>query len=267
MVNHGLSTGALFLVVGMVYERYHTRQFDDLGGLGRPMPWMAFFLVFFTLSSIGLPGLNGFVAEFLVLLGTLTSDANGVGPLGIIYAAFAFSGIVLSAVYMLYLCKRVLFGPLREPPGKPDLSHGLSRDLNKREIAILTPIAAACLLLGVWPNAILDSVRPATQQQILGRLYRPPPAIPLYPSKTIYSDSSANGGEESAVSGQQSGISSQQSAVSGQQAAVTAQRPAIGPLAPSFLPHPSSLSPDSSFITHNSSFAVAATSAGGSDHE
>ena len=80
------------------------------------MPRMAFFLVFFTLSSIGLPGLNGFVAEFLVLLGTLTSNADGTGPLGIIYAAFAALGIILGAIYMLYLCQRVLFGPLVATP-------------------------------------------------------------------------------------------------------------------------------------------------------
>src|SRR5207244_1634451 len=91
MVNHGLSTGALFLVVGMIYERYHTRKFDQLGGLARPMPWLAFFLILFTLSSIGLPGMNGFVSEFLVLLGTFTSasaESGPPGPLGWIYAAF-----------------------------------------------------------------------------------------------------------------------------------------------------------------------------------
>ncbi len=174
MVNHGLSTGALFLVIGMIYERYHTRRFDQLGGLARPMPWMAFFLIFFTLSSIGLPGLNGFVGEFLVLLGTLTSNADGAGPLGIIHAAFAALGIILGAMYMLYLCQRVLFGPLREPAGTPDTSLGLSRDLNTREIGILAPIAAACLLLGLFPNTILSSIRPAADKQILARLRQVP---------------------------------------------------------------------------------------------
>ncbi|MGQ9649712.1 MAG: complex I subunit 4 family protein [Phycisphaerae bacterium] len=178
MLNHGLSTGALFLIVGMIYERYHTRRFDQLGGLARPMPWMTFFLVFFTLSSIGLPGLNGFVAEFLVLLGTLTSNADGAGPLGIMHAAFAASGIILGAIYMLYLCRRVLFGPLREPPGAPDNFARLSRDLNKREVGILAPIAAACLALGLFPNVILSSIRPAVDRQILARLRETPEKNP-----------------------------------------------------------------------------------------
>jgi NADH-quinone oxidoreductase subunit M len=170
MVNHGLSTGALFLVVGMLYERYHTRQVDEIGGLARRMPWLAFFLVFFTLSSIGLPGLNGFVGEFLVLLGTFSSqttlDGNAAGPLGVRYAAVAVIGIVLSAIYMLWMCERVLFGPLREPPGTPDMSLGQGADLNRREISILAPIAAACLFIGVWPRPLLDSMQAGLQQHV-----------------------------------------------------------------------------------------------------
>lgn len=176
MVNHGLSTGALFLVIGFIYERYHTRQFDKIGGLARNMPWMAFFLIFFTLSSIGLPGLNGFVGEFLVLLGTFTSGmtAEGggpAGPLGPTEAVAAALGIILGAVYMLYMCGRVLFGPLNEPAGTPDRSQGLPSDLSRREISILAPIAVACLLLGVWPNAILSSIQPAAQTQVLARVF------------------------------------------------------------------------------------------------
>ncbi|MCH7988972.1 MAG: hypothetical protein IID46_07450, partial [Planctomycetes bacterium] len=99
MVNHGLSTGALFLVIGFMYERYHTRDVDQVGGLAKRMPWLAFFLIFFTLSSIGLPGLNGFVGEFLVLFGTATSQsaADGFkqGPLGYGYAIPAALGIIL----------------------------------------------------------------------------------------------------------------------------------------------------------------------------
>ena len=156
MVNHGLSTGALFLVIGMIYERYHTRDIHQIGGLARPMPWMAFFLVFFTLSSIGLPGLNGFVGEFLVLLGTATSntetDSLTRGPLGYAYAIPAAVGIILGAVYMLWMCQRVLFGPLREPANTPDTSAGLSRDLNLREKLILAPIGVVCVVVGVWPN-------------------------------------------------------------------------------------------------------------------
>ncbi len=176
MVNHGLSTGALFLVIGMVYERYHTRDFDRLGGLARPMPWLAFFLIVFTLSSIGLPGMNGFVSEFLVLLGTFTSrsSANGpVGPLGVAYGVFAALGIILSAVYMLYMCRRLLFGPVKEPPHTPDLSGGLKPDLTPREIGILAPIAVACLVLGVYPNLLIRSIQPAAERQVLARVFDP----------------------------------------------------------------------------------------------
>ncbi len=171
MINHGLSTGALFLIVGMIYERYHTRDIHAIGGLARPMPWMAFFLVFFTLSSIGLPGLNGFVSEFLVLLGTATSDTTtdrlAIGPLGYAYAVPAAIGIILGAVYMLWMCQRVLFGPLLEPPHTPDTSHGLSRDLTRREIAILTPIALVCIFIGVYPRPLLDSMNASIRQNVL----------------------------------------------------------------------------------------------------
>jgi NADH-quinone oxidoreductase subunit M len=175
MINHGLSTGALFLVVGMLYERYHTREFAKLGGLARRMPWLAFFLVFFTLTSIGLPGLNGFVSEFLVLVGVFTSAStlgSVAGPLGVPYAVFAATGIILSAVYMLAMCRRVLFGPLREPDDTPDASHGLSGDLTRREIAILAPVAVLCLVLGVYPKPVIDSIQPAADRQILARVYR-----------------------------------------------------------------------------------------------
>lgn len=171
MLNHGLSTGALFLVVGMIYERYHTRDIQAIGGLGRSMPWMAFFLIVFTLSSVGLPGLNGFVGEFLVLLGTATSHStrDGLlpGPLSFVYVIPAATGIILGAVYMFWMCQCVLFGPLKEPPHTPDMSHGLSRDLTGREIGILAPIAVACLVVGVWPKPILDTLEPSIRSHIV----------------------------------------------------------------------------------------------------
>ena len=172
MINHGLSTGALFLVVGMVYERYHTRSVHKIGGLARKMPIMAFFLIVFTLSSIGLPGLNGFVAEFLVLVGTFASDQDG-GPLGWQYAAFAALGIILSAVYMLWMCQRVLFGPLNEPANTPDTSTGLSQDLNRREVAVLTPIAVLCLVIGVFPNLMLDPMGDDLRTAVLEKVLPP----------------------------------------------------------------------------------------------
>lgn len=171
MINHGLSTGALFLVVGFLYERYHTRDIHEIGGLARRMPWLAFFLVFFTLSSIGLPGLNGFWGEFLVLLGTAVSDrvVDGypAGPLGFGYVIPAALGIILGAVYMLWMCQRVLFGPLTEPPHTPDTSKGLTTDLTPREISILVPIALACVAIGVYPKPMLDTFSVAVQQHIL----------------------------------------------------------------------------------------------------
>src|SRR6185369_14547516 len=126
----------LFFVVGMFYERYHTRRVDELGGLARKMPIMTFFLILFSLASIGLPGLNGFISEFLVLLGTFTSKESH-GPLGVVYAAFAASGIILGAVYLMYMCRCILFGPLKEPEHGFDASTGLKQDLTRTEVAVL----------------------------------------------------------------------------------------------------------------------------------
>jgi NADH-quinone oxidoreductase subunit M len=159
----------------MIYERYHTRRSDEIGGLARRMPWLAFFLIFFTLTSIGLPGLNGFVSEFLVLLGAFTSastvDNLPAGPLGTTYAILAAIGVILGAIYMLAMCQRVLFGPLIEPPGTPDTSNGLAEDLTKREIGVLVPIAALCLFIGVYPKPILDTMHAAAGKQIMANFY------------------------------------------------------------------------------------------------
>jgi len=180
MLNHGLSTGALFLLVGMMYERYHTRRFGQVGGLARQMPWFAFFLVFFTLSSIGLPGLNGFVGEILVLLGTVMSTGHR-GHLGFAYAAVAATGIVLGAVYMLHMTGRVLFGPVVEPEHTPDTSGGLKRDLTAREIGVLAPIAALCLWIGVYPSHLVTSIQPALDRQVLARVLNVEPASETHP--------------------------------------------------------------------------------------
>src|SRR3989440_1868131 len=112
MINHGLSTGAMFLVIGMIYDRFHTRDIDELSGLAQRMPKMAFFFVLFALSSIGLPGLNGFVSEFLTILGAFTSPYLGFG-----FGALAALGIILGAVYMLHMAARVIWGPLKTPDG------------------------------------------------------------------------------------------------------------------------------------------------------
>ena len=165
MINHGLSTGALFLCVGMFYERYHTRDINKLGGIAKRMPILAFFLMFFVFSSVALPGLNGFVSEFTVLLAAYNSKV-----LGPTFGVLGATGILLGAIYMLYMAGKVLFGPLKEPPHTPDTSHGLTVDLTRREIAILTPLAAICLLLGVAPRIVTDPLDVALHQQVISRV-------------------------------------------------------------------------------------------------
>ena len=131
MINHGISTGALFLVVGMIYERYHTRDMDQLSGLARRLPALGFFAVFFVLSSIALPGMNGFISEFMVLVGTFTSGRLGSdgmaygGNLGPMFAIPAALGVILGAVYMLYWAGRVVYGPLKEPEGDHEEGGGV----------------------------------------------------------------------------------------------------------------------------------------------
>jgi NADH-quinone oxidoreductase subunit M len=175
MVNHGLSTGALFLIVGMIYERYHTREISQIGGLAVRMPRMAFFLIVFTMASIGLPGLNGFVSEFLVLVGAFTSNyaigREHAGPLSIWFAVIAASGILLGAIYMLHMARCVLFGPLKEPGHGFDSSTGLTQDLTPREVGILAPLALACLFLGVYPKPVIDMMEPSLQTAVLDRIH------------------------------------------------------------------------------------------------
>jgi NADH-quinone oxidoreductase subunit M len=148
MVNHGLSTGALFLLVGMIYERYHTRQLDDLGGLAARLPLLACIMVFISMTSIALPGLNGFVGEFLSLAGMFRRH--------ILYSVLGTTGIILGAWYLLTMLQYALFGPLREP------AHGSEpiSDINTRELAAIVPICVLCLWIGVMPQPILDTIQP-----------------------------------------------------------------------------------------------------------
>jgi NADH-quinone oxidoreductase subunit M len=180
MVNHGLSTGALFLLVGMLYERYHTRSLRELGGLAARMPVWATFMVFFTLASVGLPGLNGFVSEFLCLLGAFQADSawgSGLwgtlgaqaqalpGNLGPWYAAIAGAGMIVAAMYLLRMVGRVVWGPLvvpgnqHHPHDEPHEGGGLPKDLTAREIGVLTPLALLCLVLGVYPAPLLRALQ------------------------------------------------------------------------------------------------------------
>lgn len=155
MVNHGLTTGALFLLVGMIYERRHTKKIEDFGGLARTMPIYAGFFLFMALASIGLPGLNGFVGEFLVLVGSYTTLPA--------FAVVAGFGVVLAAVYLLWAYERVFTGEITREENRT------VPDLGLREVALLLPIAALVLLLGLYPKVLLDRIGPSTEA-ILDRM-------------------------------------------------------------------------------------------------
>jgi NADH-quinone oxidoreductase subunit M len=148
MINHGLSTGALFLIVGMLYERYHTRMIAEYGGLGSKLKVITFCMVFISLSSVGLPGLNGFVGEALVFFGMFETRK--------VLAILGTAGIILGAWYLITMLRQVFFGELKEPHHE---GHEIS-DITPREIGTLAPIMALCLLIGVYPQPILDSVKP-----------------------------------------------------------------------------------------------------------
>ena len=153
MLNHGVSTGALFLIVGFIYERRHTRLITDFGGLSKQMPVFATIFLIVTLSSIGLPGTNGFVGEFLVLIGSFESDLRW-------YTIIATSGVILSAVYMLWMFQRVMFGELTNPKNQT-----LS-DLNGREIAIMVPLIALIFVMGLYPTPFIDKMNPSIEKLI-----------------------------------------------------------------------------------------------------
>jgi NADH-quinone oxidoreductase subunit M len=150
MLNHGLSTGALFLIVGMLYERYHTRQASDYSGIAARLGLLSAAMVFIVLSSVGLPGLNGFIGEALVFFGMYERS----GLLAIIGAA----GIVLGAWYLFTMLRIVFFGPLHEP--HEGEAHTPVADLNGRELVALTPILLLCLAIGLYPQPLLRSMEP-----------------------------------------------------------------------------------------------------------
>jgi NADH-quinone oxidoreductase subunit M len=152
MVNHGLSTGALFLLVGMLYDRIHTRDLGKMGGLGRVVPVFAGVFLFVVLSSVGLPGLNGFVGEFLILLGSFAANKA--------YAVIAVSGVVLAAIYLLWAYQRAMHGEIRNE------EHRSLLDLNLREYVILVPILAAIVFIGVYPKPLLDRIEPSANNAV-----------------------------------------------------------------------------------------------------
>lgn len=153
MVSHGLSTGALFLLVGMLYERAHTRRIDDFGGLSSLMPAFAGVFLFVALSSLGLPGLNGFIGEFLILSGTF--------PVARVLTVVAASGIVLAAIYLLWAYERVFTGPTRVPHEHRRHSW---KDISLRESLVIAPVLAVILLIGIYPRPFLERIEPSVSR-------------------------------------------------------------------------------------------------------
>ncbi|UCD56125.1 MAG: hypothetical protein JSV16_09780, partial [Candidatus Hydrogenedentota bacterium] len=172
MINHGLSTGALFLVVGLIYERRHTRMIKDFGGLSKQMPLYAALFMIVTLSSIGLPALNGFIGEFTILIGAfkalwmksvvvlpfLEEWGKGISTLMVLLAT---SGIVLGAAYMLWMYQRVMFGKLENPENMK------LKDLNLREAMTLIPIVFFCFWIGLYPKPFLRFMDAAVENTVL----------------------------------------------------------------------------------------------------
>ena len=156
MVNHGVVTGALFLFVGIQYERTHRRQIADLGGLANRWPLFTAFFGVFMLASLGLPGLSGFVGEFLVLLGTFRLE----GPVsGLFWGPLAAVGVILAAVYLLWMFQRVMYGPVRE-------AYARLPDLSPVEVACALPLLALTIVLGVFPQPFIEIIEPSLERMI-----------------------------------------------------------------------------------------------------
>ncbi len=149
MVNHGLSTGVLFLLVGMIYERSHTKLIADFGGLAKIMPIYAGMFLFTAFASIGLPGLNGFIGEFLVLMGSYATLPA--------YTVLAATGVILAAIYLLWAYERVFTGPVTNDANTALL------DLGPREVGLLAPLVVLIIVLGVYPKVALDVIEPSTE--------------------------------------------------------------------------------------------------------
>jgi NADH-quinone oxidoreductase subunit M len=152
MLSHGISTGGLFLIVGMLSDRRHTRLIAEYGGLKQVMPHLVAAFLIVTLASIGLPGLNGFVGEFLILLGAFRWDPR--------LAAFAATGVILSATYMLWMFQRVNYGPVTNE------KNANLPDLRPREWAVIVPIIAVAILMGVLPNLFLRPIEPSVERML-----------------------------------------------------------------------------------------------------
>jgi NADH-quinone oxidoreductase subunit M len=156
IINHGLSTGALFLLVGMVYERYHTREIAELGGIATKLPLISAAMVFTCLASMGLPGLNGFVGEFLSLIGMFKTNRP--------FAVVSTLGVILAALYLLSMLRRAFFGPVGSAP-----AHHNVGDMRRSESWALVPLLVLCLAIGVYPKPLIDFVKPDVEA--IARLY------------------------------------------------------------------------------------------------
>jgi len=152
-LNHGISTGALFLIVGIVYERRHTREISEYGGLSKVMPVYAAIILIMTMSSIGLPTLNGFIGEFLILQGVFVKSKA--------WAAFAASGVVLGAAYMLYRYQRTMFGKIENPKNERLL------DLSQREFATFAPLLVLAVWIGIYPSPFLRRLEKSVEHIVL----------------------------------------------------------------------------------------------------
>jgi NADH-quinone oxidoreductase subunit M len=160
MINHGLSTGALFLLVGMVYEQTHTREFAVYGGLWKIMPVYGTVMLIVSLSSMGLPGLNGFIGEFAILLGAFGSTAIG-SPW---FAGIAAAGVIMAAVYILYMFQKIFLGPEGSIVEEVKKHGHALRDLNWREIATITPLLVLIFWIGLYPKPFFELISPAVEK-------------------------------------------------------------------------------------------------------
>ena len=152
MISHGFISGALFLCVGVLYDRVHSRMISDYGGVVNTMPVFGALMVFFAMANAGLPGTSGFVGEFMVILASFRADAW--------YAILAATTLILGAAYTLWMVKRVVFGPVANAQVA-----GL-QDVNRREVLVLGSLAVAVLALGVWPAPLIEVMEPTVQHLV-----------------------------------------------------------------------------------------------------